>query len=191
MERQKFSIDLREDIESGRLKVETRSGDRVKIYSWDSENKEYPIIASVGGIAHNYSKSGEIYQNIVEGNYLNLDLYVVPLPHITDFEKAVMDVIGHAMGKDYDYPVGDEKFDESRYSEIREVAAQLQEKAVEDFVTITTAYCTSPELKHDTQGGPEYIHYMNFCFYPTVFQNLLWVKKKHFPGLLEEENKNG
>lgn len=191
MERQKFSIDLREDIESGRLKVETRSGDKVKIYSWDSENKEYPIIASVGGIAHNYSKSGEIYQNIVEGNYLNLDLYVVPLPHITDFEKAVMDVIGHAMGKDYDYPVGDDKFDESWYSDIREVAAQLQEKAIIDFIEMTPTYSNTPLIKKNSQDGSEYVHYMNFRFYPTVFQKLEWVKKKYFPGLLEEDNKNG
>ena len=190
MERQKFSIDLREDIDSGKLKVVTSSGNAVKIYSWDCGNEEYPIIASVNGFAFNYSKSGEVLSDLDIKNKSHLDLYVIPFPVITDFEEAVMEVIGHAMGKDY--PRGDEIFEDSKYYDnIKEVAARLQERAIKDFIKITTAYSINPVVKHDTQGGKEYVHYMNFCFYPTVFQKLLWVKKKYFPGLLEEDNKNG
>ncbi len=187
--RQKFDIKFRKDIESEKLKVETKLGNTVKIYSWDGGIKEYPIVASVSGLAHNYSNFGEIFYNQHVKNEIAdphcLDLYVVSLPVITNFEKSVMDVISHAMDKDYNYPIGDGKFEESNYKDIKEVANILQEGAIDDFIKITTAYSNIPVLKHDTHGGEEYVHYMNFCFYPRKLQELEWIKKKYFPGLLE------
>lgn len=194
MGRQKFKIEFKDKIESEELKLETKIGNSVKIYSWDCGNKEYPIVALVDRFSCNYSISGEVFKDQVGSlvaDYRSLDLYVVSLPNLTNFEKAVMDVIGHAMGKDYDYPIGDEILDESNYGDIKEVAANLQEEAIKDFIKITTAYSMNPVVKHDTRGGEKYVHFMNFCFYPTVFQKLLWVEKKYFPGLLEENNKNG
>lgn len=183
--KQKFDIKFKDDIESKKIKVETKLGSPVTIYSWDGGTIDYPIIASVAGVARNYSVTGE-----VDGTNRNMDLYVYSLPDLTNFERGVMDAIGRSMEGDYTYPKGDEKYTEHYYEDIRKVASELYEKAIDGIIIITTAYSNVPELKHDTQGGTVYVHYMNFCFYPTELQKLDWVKRKYFPELLEENNKD-
>lgn len=190
MGKQSFRIDFKEDIESGMYNIETRLGNRVKILSWTDGTPEYPIIAVVDGTAFNYSNKGTVEAKHDIGDLNNLDLFVVSEPKLSTFERAVMEVIGKSMNGDYTYPTGDQKYTEMFYNDIRKVSAELQEKAFEGILAVTSGYTNEPKLEHRTQEKLEDLHYKNFCFFLDRFQDLDWVKKKHFPGLLEENNKD-
>ena len=97
-----FEIKYRPQIESGEYKVETRDGRPVRIICWDCINKHYPIIALAlyGGeeISYDYTNNGHYYPDDEKSEY---DLFIVtPEPELSEFEKAVGDIVKEAVEKE-------------------------------------------------------------------------------------------
>lgn len=102
MARIPFDIKFRPQIESGEYKVETRDGRRVKIIYWDL-NCTSPIVAVMdvhidlpGEIVDIFSVSGMAFDDSESPS----DLFIVtPEPELTEFEKALADIIGYAISQ--------------------------------------------------------------------------------------------
>lgn len=97
-----FSIDYKPQIESGEYKVETRDGRTVRIICWDAKGPS-PIIglfmADNGGEAttQNYPNGRWSEYESYESDY---DLFIVtPEEELTEFEKALADVVGYAISQ--------------------------------------------------------------------------------------------
>lgn len=74
--RKNFDIKYRPDIESGKLKVITRKGFRVNIFSWNLGFGDYPIVAQIRDYQGNWEWSDYTVNGISRDNS-DLDLFII------------------------------------------------------------------------------------------------------------------
>ena len=148
----RFDIKYRPQIESGQYKVEDASGIPMRIICWDADG-DYPIVALTEHNCEFYDNHGNHFYG---GEKQTLMVVTREIPHLTKFEKAVMDVIGSSMGADFEYPVGEDVYNDDCYADIRNVAKELLEVAKEELSKPTEADCMNA-MRHylNSAVGPE------------------------------------
>ena len=135
-----FSIKHRKKIESGEYKVETRSGDNVKILSTEAYD-DFPIIYRVDGIAEpQFANSNG--RHISDEYDSLLDLFIItPEPELTEFEKKLFNIVGYAIS----LSIAEPKKPTSEF--VKEYSAKLLSLAREQF--IKDGYVIEKKAFHD------------------------------------------
>lgn len=122
-----FDIKYKQEIQTGKYKVVTKTGLPVEIVHWDLSMRKNPIlgvISFVGGKEdHRYGRSGKYYCDLVPSD---LDLFILTdEPMLTEFELAVLDMVDHYVEGDYVYPRSGSRDEEKGYDDLQRVSSEL------------------------------------------------------------------
>lgn len=129
IKRIKFEMKYRDDIESGKYKVETYDGKPVRIICWDA-GTDYPIVIMDRDRHLGYRNRGgcAVYHQ-------NEPLMLVEREKVelTGFENKVVDVIKQIKDYRIEIPRGDEMYEEENYKSIRRLAKELLAEAKKEL----------------------------------------------------------
>lgn len=151
MDKIPFSIDKRPEIETGKYKVVTRGGQPVRIICWDRNSIEYPIVALVKTkcgeeTSFTYGKRGNFFIADEGDN----DLILVPAePELTEFEKAVSDVVEMAWlgGKDNPYEFTKEEYAKIKSLELLSLARKELQPEID--AEVEKAYKNADRMQYE------------------------------------------